>query len=87
MIEKEAKFPLPFEPEEEEEEEEEEENPLSEQLEGVEALPGLSLKLSNSAFSVEVHLAGIMPRKSQLEEAKAFLEDLLRIAKNYHLIE
>jgi len=87
VIEKEAKFPPLFEAKEAEGEEEEEEEHSLINFEGVEAWPGLSVKLSNSTFSVEVHLAGIMPRKSQLEEAKAFLEDLLKVAKDYHLIE
>ena len=86
MIEEETKLSLPFE-EEEEEEEGHEETSLFEQLEGVEALPGLSIKLSNSAFSIEVHLAGIVPGKGKMEEFRGFLQDLLAIAKDYHLIE
>ena len=90
MIEEEDYFSqLPFEIQEEDPEEdpEEEEEELIKDFEGIEAWPGLSLKLSNSAFSVEVNIAGIMPNKSKLKEAETFLEDLLRIAKDYHLIE
>jgi len=87
MIEEEAKFPLSFEPGEDEEDPEEEEEELIKDFEGIEAWPGLSVKLSNSTFSVEINVAGIMPNKSKLKEAETFLEDLLRIAKDYHLIE